>query len=431
MSKASDLTILIIGSGGREHALAKCCLASPLAAKVIAAPGNGGMATELECHPVDVADPDDIVALAERVEADLVIIGPEVPLCAGAADALEAAGIATFGPSKAAARLEASKAYCKDFFARYGIPTAAYTTFTDLDAALAYLGDCAFPQVIKASGLAAGKGVIIAETREIAEEAIRSMISGTAFGDSGREVVIEEYLEGEEASIHALISGGTTLLLPASQDHKRIGEGDTGPNTGGMGAYAPADIVTPEMEREIRKSIIEPTLAGLQAEKLDFRGTLFIGLMLTPDGPRVLEFNVRFGDPETQVLLPLVAEDLVPIFLKVARGEALPDRLLLHPAYAMVVVLAARGYPGPYPKGLPILLPEQMIRSSGLVHAGTRIDPDGSLVTHGGRVLGVIGTGAKLKIAAAKAYEGVEAIRFEGKTYRHDIGWRQLERRRR
>ena len=430
MSKASDLNILIIGSGGREHAIAKCCLASPQVAKVMAAPGNGGMATELECHPVQVDDPGDILELAQQVEADLVIVGPEVPLCEGAVDLLEDSGILAYGPRKAGAQLEASKAFCKDFFEKYQIPTAAYRNFTEVEPALAYLESQNFPVVIKASGLAAGKGVIIAEDLQAATTAATSMLSGDAFGDSGKEIVIEEFLTGDEASVHLLISKHSYLMLPASQDHKRIGEGDTGLNTGGMGAYAPADVVSPALESQIREAIVEPTLAGFKDEGLDFRGTLFIGLMLTESGPKVLEFNVRFGDPETQVLLPLVAEDLVPVFLNVARGEPLPEKLLLHPAYAMVVVLAARGYPESYEKGDHIELPDQMIRSAGLVHAGTRIAPDGSLVTNGGRVLGIIGTGAKLKIAAAKAYEGVDAVHFNSKVFRRDIGWRQLERRR-
>ena len=431
MSKEeSPLTILILGSGGREHSIAKSCSRSPLCQKVIAAPGNGGMRTEFECHPVDLEDPTAVVALARRVEADLVVIGPEIPLSLGAADALREAGIHAFGPGRDAARLEASKAFSKDFFKRHGIPTAAYGTFTELDPALAFLREQKLPVVVKASGLAAGKGVVIAEYFEEAEQTVRDMLEGEAFGDSGREVVIESFLEGEEVSVHLLVSGDSALLFPSSQDHKRVGEGDTGLNTGGMGAYAPADCFTPEIQARVESTIIAPTLAGLRKDGLDYRGALYIGLMLTEEGPKVLEFNVRFGDPETQVLLPLVADDPVALFLACARGDPLPQKCLFHPAYALVVVLAAAGYPGSYPKGEPISLPERLIRSAEVVHAGSRIDPENRLVTNGGRVLGAIGTGPSLKIAAAKAYEIADSISYPSKFLRRDIGWRQLQRRR-
>lgn len=431
MSKETQLTILILGSGGREHAMAKACANSPLSSKVITAPGNGGMMTEFECHPANLEDPNDLVSLAQRVEADLVIIGPEVPLSLGAADALRQAGILCYGPGKKAAELEASKSFSKAFFSRHGIPTAAYASFSDLEKARAYLQDQSFPVVIKASGLAAGKGVIIAQNRPEAESTVEAMLSGTAFGESGKEVVIEEFLQGEEVSIHLIVSGDSWILLPASQDHKRVGEGDTGLNTGGMGAYAPADLFTEALKSEVIETIIEPSIQGLQKEAMNYRGTLYIGIMVTADGPKVLEYNVRFGDPETQVLLPLVADDLVGLFLTAARGESLPEKVLFHPAYAMVVVLAARGYPDSYPKGEVISLPKQLIRSAGLIHAGTRVDADNQLVSNGGRVLGAIGTGPSLKIAAAKAYEVANQVSYPSKYLRQDIGWRQLERKRR
>lgn len=389
------------------------------------------MMAEFECHPADLENPDNLVALAQRVEADLVIIGPEIPLSVGAADALRQAGVLTYGPDRQAAELEASKSFSKAFFSRHQIPTAAYQTFSKIEAARAYLREQSFPLVIKASGLAAGKGVIIAENLEEAEATVESMLSGSAFGESGKEVVIEEFLQGEEVSIHLLVSGNSWILLPPSQDHKRVGEGDTGLNTGGMGAYAPADLFDDSLKTEVVETIIKPSIAGLLAEGMDYRGTLYIGIMVTDSGPKVLEYNVRFGDPETQVLLPLIAEDVVELFLTCARGEKLPEKALFHPAYAMVVVLASQGYPESYPKGETITLPIQLIRSAGLMHAGTRIDENNQLVTSGGRVLGAVGTGPSLKIAAAKAYEVADLVDFPSKYLRRDIGWRQLERRRR
>jgi len=430
MSKESRLTLLILGSGGREHSLARACQNSPHVDRIIAAPGNGGLMKEFECHPLNLEDSEAGVALAKEVGADLVLIGPEVPLSLGFADALREAGIPTYGPGKKASQLEASKAFAKDFLTRHQIPTATHRTFSDLEEARAYLQKHSFPAVIKASGLAAGKGVIIAHTMDEAESVLQSMLDGSAFGESGKEIVIENYLEGEEVSIHLLISGDTWIMLPPSQDHKKAGEGDTGPNTGGMGAYAPADIVTEAVNREIHAGIIKPTLEGLRRDGIDYRGTLYIGLMLTQDGPKVIEFNVRFGDPETQVILPLIADDLVELFLLCAEGKPLPEKVHLHPAYAMVVILASKGYPGSYPKGEIITLPEQIMRSASVVHAGTRLNENYELVTDGGRVLGIIGTGPTLKIAAQKSYEAAEQIHFHSKYFRKDIGWRQLKRRR-
>ena len=441
-AQPAELRVLVLGSGGREHALVRTCLASPAVAEVFAAPGNGGMTAEANrptndrpatfggCLPVNAEDPAAVVALARELAADFVIVGPEAPLAAGVADALRAAGIVTYGPGQAAAQLEASKAFCKAFLARHQIPTARYAPFTaaQLDDALAYLAEQPLPVVVKASGLAAGKGVVICETREAAVTAARDMLAGDAFGASGREIVVEECLTGPEVSLMLMIGGPHWRALPYAQDHKRIGEGDTGPNTGGMGAYAPAPVVTPALAEEIEQTVIEPTMAGLAADGLEVRGTLFVGLMLTSDGPKVLEFNVRFGDPETQVLLPLAADDLVPVLWQTAMG-ALPTSGFLPTTgdSAMVVVLASAGYPGTYPKGEPINLPpEAHTPQRDAIHAGTKTDASGQLVTSGGRVLGAVGIAPTLAAARDEAYALADAISFPGKTLRRDIGWRAL-----
>lgn len=428
MSANSSLTLLVVGSGGREHALVQMCLASPLVKRVIAAPGNGGMAQQVKCFERAVEDIDGMVALARSEAVDLVLVGPEVPLSLGLVDALRAAGIDAYGPTRDGAQLESSKAFCKDFFARHGIPTAAYASFTEVAPALAYLESHPAPIVIKASGLAAGKGVIMAETQEAAVAAVKDMLEGEAFGESGREIVIEETLYGEEASIHVIVSGEDFLTLPASQDHKRVGEADTGPNTGGMGAYTPTSRVTPAMMKTIEEVVIRPTLAGLKADGIDYRGTLYAGLMLTDQGIKVLEYNVRFGDPETQVLLPMVDEDLVPILQKAARGEALPASLRIKEGSAIVIVLAAGGYPGTYAKGHPITLPERVPPSTAIVHAGTAGGKAGPVVTAGGRVLGVSAQAANLRAAAELAYSVCDQIEFDGKYCRRDIGHRELNR---
>jgi phosphoribosylamine--glycine ligase len=428
MSELPKLNILVIGSGGREHALVQKCLESPLASKVIAAPGNGGMASDVECFDLSVEDIHGIVELAQNQKIGLVVVGPEVPLSLGLVDALEQVGIPAYGPNQAGAQLESSKAFCKDFFARHNIPTAAYGTFTETEAALAYLEEHPAPIVIKASGLAAGKGVIMAETQEEAIAAVKDMLEGDAFGSSGKEIVIEETLYGEEASIHVIASGQDFVSLPPSQDHKRAGEGDTGLNTGGMGAYTPTSKVTAEMQTEIEEQVIKPTLAGLKADGIDYRGTLYAGLMLTDKGVKVLEYNVRFGDPETQVLLPMVADDLVPVLLAAAKGEALPTQLRFHDGAAIVIVLAAGGYPGSYAKGKVITFPENLPNGGAVVHAGTSRDADGTIRTSGGRVLGVSAQATSLQEAAELAYSVCDQIDFEDKYLRRDIGHRELNR---
>lgn len=428
MATSEKLTVLILGSGGREHALLKACLRSPRVASVRVAPGNGGMALEAECLEVDAADPAAVLALVRRTRSTFVIVGPEVPLAAGVVDVLEAAGIAAYGPLAAGARLEASKAFSKDFMARHGVPTAASATFRALAPALEYARAQPVPIVIKASGLAAGKGVVIAATHADAEAALRDMMETKVFGSSGDEVVIEEFMQGEEASIMLMVCRDEYLMLPPSQDHKRVGEGDTGPNTGGMGAYAPTTVVTPEVERRLRDEIIAPTLRGLKADGIDYRGTLYVGIMVTEAGPKVVEFNVRFGDPECQVLLPSLETDPVGIMEDIAHGRFQPAVVKLRPGATIIVVLAAGGYPGTIRTGDPIALPATLPAGVDIVHGGTRRLPDGRVVVAGGRVLGVVAHGPTLEAAARLAYAVVPLIRFEGGHHRRDIGYRQLRR---
>ena len=408
--------------------LAKVCAESQLAKEVVVAPGNGGMSQEFTALPIDVEDNESIVRLATEENIDFVIIGPEVPLCNGAVDALNEKGILAYGPNKAGAELEGSKAFTKDFLARHKIPTAAYGNFSEVESARDFLGKSKLPLVVKASGLAAGKGVVICETIEEAENSVREMLSGESFGESGKKIVIEEFLEGEETSLHLICSGEKYVTLPMSQDHKKAGEGDTGLNTGGMGAYAPTPLVTPDMLSDYETNIAQPTLAGLKADGIDFRGTLYVGLMLTRDGPKVLEFNVRFGDPETQVILPLLDEDLVPTLLASAKGEDLPRNLKFKNESAMVVVLASKGYPESYPKGEIINIPDSLPENTDLIHAGTKQNENGEIVSAGGRVLGAVGHGATLSAAAERAYALCDSIDFTSKFLRRDIGHRELNR---
>ena len=426
--KEENMKILIIGSGGREHTLAKVCAESSLVKNVIVAPGNGGITKEFSTFPLDVGKNDQIISLAQREQVDFVVIGPEVPLCNGAIDALSSAGILAYGPNESAARLEGSKAFSKDFLAKHKIPTAAYGNFQEIQPALDYLSNSSLPVVVKASGLAAGKGVLICSTLNEAERAVKDMLAGSSFGESGREVVIEEFLEGEEASLHLICSGENYVTLPISQDHKKVGEGDTGPNTGGMGAYAPTKLVTEEMLIEYENSIVRPTLAGLKADGINFRGTLYIGLMLTPNGPKVLEFNVRFGDPETQVILPLVNQDLVPVLIQSARGEALPAKLEIKNQSAMIVVLASKGYPESYPTGEVISPPEDATENTQLIHAGTKLNEQGQVISAGGRVLGAVAWGENLEQARDRAYELCDKVHFTSKYFRKDIGHKEFSR---
>ena len=428
MATQGNLDVLILGSGVREHSLLKACLRSPRVAKVRVAPGNGGMALEAECLEVDAANPAAVLALVRQTGSNFVIVGPEVPLAAGVVDALEAAGVPAYGPLAAGARLEASKAFSKDFMVRHKVPTASSETFRQLEPALAYVRRQSVPIVIKASGLAAGKGVVIATTHAEAEAALRDMMQAKIFGASGDEVVIEEFMQGEEASIMLMVCGEEYLMLPPSQDHKRVGEGDTGLNTGGMGAYAPTTVVTPEVERRLREEIIVPTLRGLKADGIDYRGTLYVGIMVTATGPRVVEYNVRFGDPECQVLMPSLETDPVQIMEDIALGRFRSASVKLRPGATIIIVLAAGGYPGEIRKGDVITLPVNLPAGVDIVHGGTKRQADGRVVTAGGRVLGVVAHGATLQEAAQRAYSVVPQVKFEGSHYRRDIGYRQLRR---
>lgn len=414
--------VLVIGSGGREHAIVKACLNSPLASSVIAAPGNGGMAQEVDCFPVDVESPSSMVALAKAQGVEFVVVGPEVPLCCGAVDALAEAGIEAYGPNEKAAKFEGSKAYTKDFLKKYNIPTAAYENFTVLDKALTYLNTLSEPPVIKASGLAAGKGVLIADTMKGAEAAIRSMLEEKVFGESGSSIVVEELLKGKEVSLHVMISGEDYMILPLSRDHKRIGENDTGLNTGGMGAFAPTDDISSNDLEIIKETVIEPTIKGMISDDIDFRGTLFIGLMIDGDDIKVLEFNVRFGDPETQVLLPLLDEDILAIMMACSRGEKIAQTPKLKSGATAIVVLAAEGYPDSYPKGDVITFPENISSDQSIIHAGTKREANGDITTNGGRVLGVCAYTSDLKSALDEAYRLCEQVDYKTKYYRRDIG---------
>jgi phosphoribosylamine--glycine ligase len=429
-SRASGRKILIIGSGGREHALARRLLASDSVAEVIVAPGNAGTAEESGSRKVlrnAAADPL-AVALAER--PDLVVVGPEAPLCDGLVDRLTAEGITAFGPTRAAARLEGSKAFMKDFVHRMGIRTARHEVVRDPAAAERAVGLFEAPPVVKADGLCAGKGVVVAETHDEAFSAALSMLSGQGFGDAGRTVVLEERIVGAEASVHAISDGERVFMLPSAQDHKRIAEGDRGPNTGGMGAYAPAPLVTKEMAARIRVDVFERTVRGMAAEGSPYRGVLFAGLMITEGGePYLLEFNVRFGDPETQVLMSVLDGDLADALGGAARGALDPGALRVSARHALTVVLAAAGYPGAPRLGDPIkgLAEAGAVEGVSVHHAGTRREGD-AVVTAGGRVLGITGSGATLREACDRAYRAVGCVSFAGMQFRRDIGARALPR---
>jgi phosphoribosylamine--glycine ligase len=421
------MRILVIGSGGREHALCWALLASSLTDALYCAPGNAGIAQDADCVPIRADDIPAIRAFARDNAIDLVVVGPEAPLCAGLVDALNEDGILAFGPTAAAARLEGSKGFTKDICARYGIPTAAYARFSDLGAARAELARTGAPVVIKADGLAAGKGVIMAETNDQAEAALRDMLEGASFGAAGAEVVMEEWLHGEEASFFALVDGDTALPLASAQDHKRVGDGDTGPNTGGMGAYSPAPIVTGAVAGRIMDEIIEPTLRAMKDMGCPYRGVLYAGLMITDSGPKLIEYNVRFGDPECQVLMPRLKSDLLPGLIAVADGGLRHFDLRWHDDAALTVVMAARGYPGSYASGTEIRGIEKAEAIDGVTvfHAGTAMQ-DGVLVAAGGRVLNVTARGKTIREAQAKAYRAVDCIDWPGGFCRRDIGFRAV-----
>jgi len=423
------MNILLVGSGGREHALAWKIAQSPLLTRLVVAPGNPGMAGLGELRTVSVTDVAGLTALAREIAADLVVVGPEAALEAGLADALAEAQIACFGPTKAAAQLETSKAFSKAFAERRGLPSARFVTCEDAAAAKKALDGFEAPYVIKADGLAAGKGVVIAETRAEADAAVDDMLGGR-FGAAGARVVIEEFMAGEEASLFALADGETAVLFGAAQDHKRAYDGDKGPNTGGMGTYSPAPVMTPEMVEAARVRLVEPAVKGLAAEGTPYRGVVYAGLMCTADGPRLVEFNARFGDPECQVLMLRLESDIVPYLQAAATGRLAE---LPAPAWrdeaAICVVLAARGYPDAPEKGSVIRgLEADFGEDVAVFHAGTALKPDGSLVAVGGRVLNVCARGATLEAARAKAYAAVARIDWPEGFHRTDIAWRALGR---
>ncbi len=420
------MNILLLGSGGREHALAWKLAQSPSLARLYAAPGNPGIAEEAELVALDVADHGAVASFCKEHAIGLVVVGPEAPLVAGLADDLRAQGIAVFGPSKAAAQLEGSKGFTKDLCERAGIPTAGYVRTTSLGHALGALDRFAPPFVLKADGLAAGKGVVIAETRAEAEEALADMFGG-AFGEAGAEVVIEEFLTGEEASLFALTDGVAILPFGSAQDHKRVGEGDTGPNTGGMGAYSPAPVLTTDLEARAMREIIEPTVRTMAAEGMPYSGVLYAGLMLTDEGPKLIEYNCRFGDPECQVLMSRLESDLVQIMLACAEGHLSECEANFANDTALTVVMAAKGYPGTPEKGGAIELGGAEANGAKVFHAGTA-EKDGQLVASGGRVLNVTATGRNVTEAKAAAYAAVDRIDFASGFCRRDIGWREVAR---
>jgi phosphoribosylamine--glycine ligase len=424
------MKVLVIGNGGREHALAWKAAQSVLAEKVFVAPGNAGTHLEDDLENVDIAvdDIDGLVAFALREEIGLTIVGPEAPLVKGVVDAFQAAGLKCFGPSARAAQLEGSKSFTKDFLARHKIPTADYDVFTEIDPALAYLKEKGAPIVIKADGLAAGKGVIVAMDLQTAEDAVRDMLAGNAFGEAGSRVVIEEFLEGEEASFIVMVDGKNVLPMATSQDHKRVGDGDTGLNTGGMGAYSPAPVVTPAIDQRVMDEVIMPTVNGMAEEGNPYTGFLYAGLMITSDGtPKVIEYNCRFGDPETQPIMMRLQSDLVAHCLAAIEGKLDDQRTQWDQRPAVGVVLAAGGYPGDYAKGAVISGLDNKIEHSKVFHAGTQMD-GGNVVTSGGRVLCATALGSSVKAAQALAYQRADTISWDGMFCRRDIAYRAIER---
>ena len=422
------MNILLLGSGGREHALAWKMAASPLTDRLYCAPGNAGIAQEAECVALDVANHGAVIAFCRENAIDLVVVGPEAPLCAGIVDDLEAAGIKAFGPSKAAAQLEGSKGFTKDLCRANNIPTAAYERFRAAEPAKDYVRARGAPIVVKADGLAAGKGVVVAQSLDEAIAAVDMMFGG-GLGEAGGEVVIEEFLDGEEASFFALCDGATAIPLTTAQDHKRAFDGDQGPNTGGMGAYSPAPNIDDAMSARVMAEIIVPTMRAMQAMGAPYKGVLYAGLMITADGPKLIEYNARFGDPETQVLMLRLMSDLVPALLASRDGQLKSFDLRWYDDPALTVVMAANGYPGHYERGSAIEGLDEAAKVEGveIFHAGTKAD-GGRILANGGRVLDVSAIGKTVRQAQARAYEAISRIRWPEGFYRHDIGWRAVER---
>ena len=420
------MNLLVVGGGGREHAIIKKLKENPQAETIYALPGNGGIAQDAVCVPeIGAKDIGRIVDFAKAHEIDFAVVAPDDPLALGCVDRLHEAGIPCFGPNAKAARIEASKVFAKNLMKKYGIPTARYEVFNDPAKALAYLRGASFPIVVKADGLALGKGVLIPQNLEEAEAAVKSIMEDKAFGDSGNEIVVEEFLTGPEVSVLAFTDGTAIVPMASSMDHKRAGDGDTGLNTGGMGTVAPNPCYTPETAQTCMDTIFLPTLAAMRAEGCPFKGCLYFGLMLTPDGPKVIEYNCRFGDPETQVVLPLLKTDLLTV-MQAVENETLADlQVEWSGGSAACVILASEGYPSHYEKGKAIAIPEDLPENVTVYHAGDKL-AEGRLVTSGGRVLGVTATGETLQAALSSAYAAAGRIEFEGKYMRHDIGKRAL-----
>ena len=417
------MKVLIVGGGGREHAIAQSVAKSEKVDKIYCTPGNAGIAALAECAPIGAMEFDKIVAFAKEKEVDLVIVGMDDPLVGGLVDELEAAGIRAFGPKKNAAILEGSKAFSKDLMKKYGIPTAAYENFDNAEDALNYLKTASFPIVLKADGLALGKGVLICNTLEEAQDGVKSIMLDKQFGTAGNRMVIEEFMTGREVSVLSFVDGKTIKTMTSAQDHKRAGDGDTGLNTGGMGTFSPSPFYTEEVDEFCKKYIYQATVDAMAAEGREFKGIIFFGLMLTPKGPKVLEYNARFGDPETQVVLPRMKNDIVDVFEACVDGTLDQIDLEFEDNAAVCVVLASDGYPVKYEKGFPIHGLEHFkgCKDKFVFHAGSKLK-DGQIVTNGGRVLGVTALGSTLKEARANAYKAVELVDFDNKYYRHDIG---------
>ena len=418
------MKLLLVGGGGREHAIAQALVRSPRTEKLYCAPGNAGIAQIAECVPIGVMEFDKLIAFAKEKEIDLTVVSQDDPLCAGIVDAFEAAGLAVFGTRKNAAIIEGSKAFSKQLMKKYGIPTAAYEIFTDPDVALTYLETCIYPIVLKASGLALGKGVLICNTKEEAQAGVREIMTERKFGSAGDELVIEEFMQGREVSVLAFVDGSHIALMTTSQDHKRIGDNDTGLNTGGMGTFSPSPFYTPEVDAICKEQIYQKTVDAMAAEGRPFTGVLYFGLMLTKDGPKVLEYNTRFGDPETQVVLPRMKTDLIDVMEACMNGTLDQIDLEFEDNAAVCVILASGGYPEHYEKGKKITGLEKFdeVDDCFCFHAGTKFAEDGSIVTSGGRVLGVTAVADTLIEARARAYEAAQWVTFDGAYMRHDIG---------
>lgn len=423
------MKILVVGGGGREHALIYKIAQSPLVEQIYCAPGNPGIAGLAECVNIAADEIEILCEFAQAEKIDLTVVGPEVPLTMGIVDTFQAAGLEVFGPNQAAAQIEGSKGFSKDLMAKYNIPTAAYQSFTDHADAVAYIKEQGAPIVIKADGLAAGKGVIVAMTEEQAITGVDDIMLDKVFGSAGASVVIEEFMDGEEASFFAFTDGKNILPLASSQDHKRVNDNDEGPNTGGMGAYSPAPVVTAELHDQIVETVVKPTIAGMAADGCPYSGILYVGLMIKDGQPRVVEYNARFGDPEAQPLLMRMKSDIVPVLQACARGELQQDSIEWHDKAAVCVVLASGGYPSAFEKGLPIsgLDAASQVEDLMVFHAGTSLK-DGAIVNNGGRVLGVTGLGDTVKAAIDKAYEGVKLVDWQKVHFRTDIGARALNR---